>query len=402
MASGHDSGFTFGLRSGDDWRDPFDDYRQLRDRGAVVEADHDTYGCYYVLPRFADVFSSVRDTTTFSSAQGLTLDPDAMAMFAGVTAPIVMMDPPQHTTMRRAVSRQMTPRRVAEFEPAIRAFVGERLDQVAAANGGEVDIIATLAKPLPSFVVAHYLGVPAPDRARFDGWTEAIVAAGAAGAIEQAGVALGELIAYAEELMELKRTIPGDDLVTDLIQAEGEAATPGWIIGFIFTMVTGGNDTVTGLLGGALELLQTHRDQRALLVADPTLIAPAVEEFLRLTSPVQNLARSTTTEVGIEGTTLPAGARVLLHYGAANRDEREFGPDADSLDVRRNPRRTLALGHGAHHCLGAAAARAQGAVAIEELLARFPDFSVDIDRGRFAPGPFVRRYHSLPMVATGA
>jgi cytochrome P450 family 130 len=162
-------------------------------------------------------------------------------------------------------------------------------------------------------------------------------------------------------------------------------------------MVTGGNDTTTGLLGGAAELLTQHPDQRQALLDNRSLILPAVNEFLRLTTPVQNLARTTTRPVTLHGETIPEGRKVMLLYGAANRDEREFGPHAEQLDVRRDVKRMLSFGYGAHHCLGAAAARLQAGIALERLLDRFPRFAVDAAAGRFAPGPYVRRYESLPF-----
>ena len=198
--------------------------------------------------------------------------------------------------------------------------------------------------------------------------------------------------------MERRRVEPGHDIVSDLVAA-GEEASAMWVVGFIFTMITGGNDTTTGLLGGAAELLTVHRDERRRLADDPSRIRPAVDEFLRLTSPVQNLARTTTRDVAIHDTTIPEGTKVVLLYGAANRDEREFGGTVDDLDVCRDLDRILSLGYGAHHCLGAAAARLQAGVALERLLDRFPAFEVDHAAGRYAPGGFVRRYESLPFQA---
>ena len=383
------------LRSGESWRAPWADYRRLRDESPVHRVAHPQHGDFSVLSRFADVFNAARDTATFSSAKGLTPDPDGASMFSDDARPIVMMDPPDHTDMRRLVSKPMTPRRVAAIEASVRSFVDARLDAVEAK--GDCDIVDELFKPLPSFVVAHYLGVPMSDRERFDRWTNAIVAATASDHFESAADAFAELFAYGDELIERRRTDPGDDLVSGLVEVGPEVATPGWIIGFVFTMVTGGNDTTTGLLSGAAELLTSRRDQRERLLADPSLIRPAVDEFLRLTSPVQNLARTTTTEVTLHGTTIPADTKVMLLYGSANRDEREFGDDADDLDVTRDLDRILSLGYGAHHCLGAAAARLQAGVALERLLARFPDFAVDAAAGRFAPGSVVRRYESLPF-----
>ena len=179
-----------------------------------------------------------------------------------------------------------------------------------------------------------------------------------------------------------------------------ETATAAWVVGFVFTMVTGGNDTTTGLLGGAAEMLTTHRDQRTILLEDRALIRGAVDELLRLTSPVQNLARTTTRPITVHGREIPDDVKVMLLYGAANRDEREFGPSAERLDVRRKVARMLSFGYGPHHCLGAAAARLQAGVALERLLDRFPDFAVDAAAGVFAPGAFVRRYESLPFTTT--
>jgi cytochrome P450 len=166
-------------------------------------------------------------------------------------------------------------------------------------------------------------------------------------------------------------------------------------------MVTGGNDTTTGMLGGAVQLLTQRTDQRELLVADPGLIPDAVEELLRLTSPVQGLARTTTRDVDIDGATIPKGRKVLLLYGAANRDNDMYGPDADELDVTRQPKHILTFSHGNHHCLGAAAARMQARVALEELLATFPHFDVDLAGVEWAPGPYVRRPTTVPFRTHG-
>ena len=388
-----DGGPLFEFRGGERWRDPWSSYRRLRD--APVQCfDPPGSAPFWVLSRFADVFDAVRDSTTFSSAQGLTPDLDGMAMFEGRATPIVMMDPPEHTTMRRLVSRPMTPRAVAGLEPAISSFVDERLDVLGDHRGG--DIVEILFKPLPSFVVAHFLGVPHQDRIRFDGWTHAIVAAAASGDLASAPDAALDLFNYATELIERRRHEPSDDLISELVRS-GSAVSEEWIVGFVFTMVTGGNDTTTGLLGGAVELLMEFPAQRVELLSEPGRIRSSVDEFARLTSPVQNLARTTTRPVDVGDVSIPAGAKVLLVYGAANRDEREFGPSVDDLDVHRRISRMLSFGYGPHHCLGAAVARLQAGIALERLLDRFPDFAADSQAGRFAPGPYVRRYESLPF-----
>ncbi|GGT06980.1 cytochrome P450 [Planobispora rosea] len=394
---------SFTVRSGQSWRDPFPMYADLRDH---APAHHVEKGDYWVLSRFADVWEAARDTATFSSAQGLTFTYGERERL-GLTeaAPMVMLDPPEHTEFRRLVSRGFTPRRVADVEPAVRRFVTGRVEGIARALAGgqaEVDVVAELFKPLPGFVVAHYLGVPETDRARFDDWTEQIVAANAHGDPLAAAEAVAELMDYFTGLARRRRAEPGDDTISDLVAVFGDDDPHGLlrVLGFAFTMVAGGNDTTTGLLGGACELLAAHPEQRALLAREPALIPAAVEELLRLTCPVQGLARTVTRDVSVAGAVIPAGRKVLLLYASANRDPREFGPDAESLDITRRPGRILTFGHGAHHCLGAAAARLQARVALEELLARFPRFTVDPGRGAFAPGHFVRRYRSLPFAGS--
>jgi len=385
---------------GERWRDPFPMYKALRDHDPV---HHVADGDYWVLSRFGHIFDAVRDHETFSSAQGLTFTyGEREAIGLGEVSPIVMMDPPEHTAFRRLVAKGFTPRQVVEVEPRIREFVVERVERLRAQGTG--DIAAQLFKPLPSFVVAHYLGVPAEDRGRFDVWTDAIVAHNAAGDIFGATEALGELLEFFAHLIELRRADPADDVTSALVHAAeggGNGVALVDILGFAFTMVAGGNDTTTGLLGGAAEILTTHPDQRQLLLDDPSLMPNAVEELLRLTAPVQGLARTCTRDVVIDGTTIPAGRKVLMLYASANRDEREFGPTAEHCDLTRDIAKMLSFSYGAHHCLGAAVARLQGRVALEELLSRCPRFSVDFAAGRYAPGHYVRRYESLPFAAEG-
>jgi len=379
----------FGLRSGESWRDPFPMYQDLRDHDPVHHVPaRDNHDGFWFLSRFTDVFDAARDTGTFSSARGLTVEPGT-GVDMGEATPIVFLDPPDHTAFRRLVGPEFTPRQVTDIEDDVRDFVVERLERLIAEGGG--DIVADLFKPLPSFVVAHYLGVPAEDRPLFDQWTEQIVAAAAQGRTDDPESGIGDLLGYFGRLIERRRTDPGDDMVSQLVALGEDEVSILWILGFAFTMVTGGNDTTTGLLGGSAVLLCDHPDQRRRLIDDPSMIPGAVEELLRLTSPVQNLARTTTRDVEVHGRTIPDGSKVLLSYAAANRDNREFGDDAECLDVGRNPARILSFSYGAHHCLGAAAARLQGRVALEELLARCPDYVVDGAAMEYATGNYVRR-----------
>lgn len=398
---------AFQLATAATWSNPWPMYRALRDHDPVHHVvppnslEHD----YYVLSRHADVWAAARDHETFSSAKGLTVNYDDLELIGlQDNPPFVMQDPPVHTQFRKLVSRGFTPRQVEAVEPKVREFVVERIEGLRAAGGG--DIVTELFKPLPSMVVAHYLGVPEEDWVQFDGWTQAIVAAntaegGVAGALDSVGDAVGSMMAYFTGLIERRRTDPEDDTISHLVTAgvgaDGDVAGTLSILAFTFTMVTGGNDTVTGMLGGSMPLLHERPDQRKLLVDNPELITDAVEELLRMTSPVQGLARTTTRDVTIGDTTIPAGRRALLLYGSANRDERQYGPDAAELDVTRCPRNILTFSHGAHHCLGAAAARMQSRVALTELLARCPDFEVDESGIAWAGGNYVRRPLSVPI-----
>lgn len=387
----------FELCSGETWRAPWPMYAALRDADPV---HHVEQGDYWVLSRYSDVQAAVLDTTVYSSASGLTVSyGERAAAGLDTVTPLVMMDPPEHTGFRALIGRGYTPRRVTEIEPQVRQFVRTRLDAIA--DLGECDIVPHLFRPVPSFVVASYLGVPEADRAQFDGWTRGIVEANAAAGAAPAARAAADLFGYFAALIERRRTEPADDTVSDLVRLLDRDTTGMLrILGFAFTMIAGGNDTVTGLLGGAAELLTTHPGQRQLLLDRPDLLPTAIEELLRLTSPVQCLARTLTRDTTAHGRTIPSGRKVLLLYGSANRDPRAFGPSADEFDILRSSRggaRHLAFAIGAHHCLGAAAARLQARVVLQELLARFPRFAVDPAAGTFAAGHYTRRYATLPF-----
>jgi cytochrome P450 family 130 len=412
----HGSAPRFELGTAANWADPWPMYSWLRDHDPVhhvAPPNRSGTGApadFYVLSRHADIWSAARDHETFSSAQGLTVNYGELEMIGlADNPPMVMQDPPVHTEFRRLVSRGFTPRQVEAVEPAVREFVVERIERLRANGGG--DIVAELFKPLPSMVVAHYLGVPEADRRQFDGWTDAIVAANSAAggitsALETVGDAIGSMMGYFTELIDYRRREPGDDTVSHLVAAgvgaaDGDIAGTLSVLAFTFTMVTGGNDTTTGMLGGSVQLLHQRPAQRRLLAHNPDLIADSVDEFLRLTSPVQGLARTVTRDVTVGDTTIPRGRRALLLYGSANRDERQYGPDAGELDVTRRPRNILTFSHGAHHCLGAAAARMQSRVALTELLARCPEFEVDESGIVWAGGSYVRRPVSVPFEVTG-
>ncbi len=396
----------FELGNADTWPNPWPMYAALRDHDPVHRVvppdapDQD----YYVLSRHADIWAAAADHETFSSAQGLTVNYRELELIGlADNPPMVMQDPPVHTEFRKLVARGFMPRQVELLEPKVREFVVERIERLRA-NGGTGDIVGELFKPLPSMVVAHYLGVPEEDRSQFDRWTDAVVAATVSeDGVASAGDAVGEMMAYFGALIERRRTEPEDDTVSHLVAAglgaDGDIKGLLSVLAFTFTMVTGGNDTTTGMLGGSVQLLQQHPDQRQLLVENPELIRDAVEELLRLTSPVQGLARTTTRDALVGDTTIPAGRKVLLLYGSGNRDERQFGPDAGELDVRRKPHQILTFSYGAHHCIGNQAARMQARVALEELMARCPNYTIDEAGIVWSGGSYVRRPLSVPFTA---
>ena len=376
----HGAPAAFRLATAATWPDPWPMYRALRDHDPVhhVVPAKQPEQDYYVLSRHADVWAAARDHETFSSAQGLTVNYGDLEMIGlQDNPPFVMQDPPVHTEFRKLVSRGFTPRQVEAVEPKVREFVVERLEKLRAAGGG--DIVTELFKPLPSMVVAHYLGVPEQDWAQFDGWTQAIVAAntvegGVAGALDTVGDAVGSMMAYFTALIERRRTEPEDDTISHLVAAgvgaDGDIAGVLSILGFTFTMVTGGNDTVTGMLGGSMPLLHQRPDQRRLLADNPDRIPDAVEELLRMTTPAQGLARTATRDVTIGdvyhdpsrapgaavvwvGQPRPAGVRT------GRRRARRDPLPAQHPDLQ--PRRTPLPGRGGRaHAVAGSADRAAG------------------------------------------
>jgi hypothetical protein len=314
---------------------------------------------------------------------------------------MVTTDPPAHTTLRQLINRGLTPRRVAGLEPDIRGVVMAAVEALRRAGGG--DLVNDLAVPLPTAIIGRFLGVPPADRARFHHWASAVVS-GTSGAEFRAehDRATRELYAYFRDLIARRREQPGDDLLSALLGAEidGERLGDAQVLGFCFNIVVGGIETTTNLVASGMVLLAAHPEARERLAAEPARIPDAVEEFLRLETPVQGLCRTTVRAVVRHGTTIPTGAKVLLLFGAANRDEREFA-DPDLLDVARVVDRHLAFGYGAHYCIGAALARLMGRVAFEELIARTDCWRLDVARGRRIRSGVGRGWQSLPLVPLG-
>ena len=381
---------TYVPRSGESWRNPYPMYSDLRNNSPAYFVEE---GSYWFLSRFEDVFNAARNTRVFSSRHGLTIDQDSNNLDMGDSAPIVFLDPPEHTEFRRLISKGFTPRKAEDMTEDISSFVESAINRIKELEN--CDIISELFKPLPSFVVSKYLGVPASDRVVFDTWTEKIVA-GAIHNEENEGIeAIYEVTNYFTELIEWRKKTPGDDSISELIEMGEEKVSIMWVLGLAFTMIAGGIDTTTGLLGGSVVLLSENPDQRKLLLEDLSLLPDAIEELLRMTSPVQGLSRVILEDFKLHDEKIPAGSRVLLGYGSGNRDEREFGEDSEKLDIQRKIKRILSFGSGAHFCLGASVARLQSSIALREILRNFPDFYADDSSSTYATGNYVRRHTHL-------
>jgi cytochrome P450 len=370
--------------------DPFPVYRQLRDE---APAYHDDDLGFWALSRYDDVVRALHDTDTFCSRFGITLE-------EGSALPMLLTtDPPDHTALRRLVSRAFTPRRVADLESAIRTLSTGYLDRL---RNGAADLIVDYAAPLPMDVISKLLGVPDGDQEELRGWSDALLHR-AEGDMEvtPAGIdAAYRLYKYFSAFVSERRHVPGDDdLAGALLAAEsdGEQLTDDQVVGFLFLLIIAGNETTTKLLGNCLLALQRFPSQRAKVIADPARIPDAVEEILRYEGSTQVMARTLTRDVDLYGRKMPRGAKVLLLLGSGNRDERVWDrPDVYDID-RRWPTHHLAFGHGIHVCLGAALARLEMRVGLEEFLRRHPGYEIDEGALERVHSGNVRGYSRMPI-----
>jgi cytochrome P450 len=354
--------------------DPYPTYRWLRDEAPIY---HNAALDFWALSRARDVREATLDWATYSSAEGTTLERLDTTAFAERPM-MIFMDPPRHDRLRALVSRAFTPRRVAALEPFIRATAARLLDALAARGGG--DFVGDFSAPLPMEVIFTLLGVPDADRVQLRAWMDHSLERDRdtpllpARAIE----AMLHLMQYWHGFLEQLRRQPNDGLIAGLLQAEvdGERLTDGEIVGFCSLLGAAGNETVTKLLANACVLFARHPAQWEAVRAERALVPGAVEEVLRYWPPSQYQGRTLTRDVEWYGQRVPQGARVLLLTGSANRDEREFA-DPDRFDVRRDTANHLGLGVGVHFCLGAALARLESRVGLEEFATRFPRYTVD-------------------------
>jgi cytochrome P450 len=382
--------------------DPYATWRRLRDEAPLYR--NDRYG-FWALSRFADVEAAHRDPATFSSGHGTVLE--IMTERPMSTGQMIFLDPPEHTRLRSLVSRAFTPRRMARLEDRIRELCHTLLD--AQAGAATFDYVADFGALLPAMVIASLLGVPDADQERVRHLIDTMfhIEPGVGMVNDTSLQARIGLHLYLVDQIEDRRRTPRDDMLSDLVAAE--ITDPDGTVRrltvtegaeFANLLVSAGTETVTRLLGWAAVVLDAHPDQRAELAADPGLIGGAVEELLRYEAPSPVQGRWVTTDVELHGHVLPAGSKVLLLTGSAGRDERKY-PDADRFDVHRRFDHHVSFGYGVHYCLGAALARMEGRIALEETLARHPSWAVDHERARRLHTSTVRGWVNVP-VAVGA
>ena len=359
---------------------PISTYRALREHAPVKRMANGSY----FLTRYDDLLTAYKNTRDFSSDKKKEFAPKygSSLLYDHHTTSLVFNDPPAHTRVRRLIMGALSPRAIAEMEPALRALVDRLLD--ALASKGEVDLIADFAAAIPIEVIGNLLDVPPDEREPLRGWSLAVLGALepviGAEALARGNEAVREFLAYLETLVARRRAKPGDperDVLTRLIQGEtgGERLTEKELLHNCIFLLNAGHETTTNLIGNGLVTLARYPSEKTRLIENPALIKTAIEEMLRYESSNQLGNRMTTQPVELGGVELAPGTPVTLCIGAANRDERQF-ENAEAFDISRSPNRHLAFGTGAHQCAGMALARLEGAVAISGFMARFPRYAL--------------------------
>ena len=378
--------------------DPYPMFRRLREEVPLYyNEQHDLYA----LSRFADVDDALVDFQTFSSAKGAILEliKANIAIPSGV---LLFEDPPIHDIHRKLLSRMFTPRKINELESKIREFCAHSLDPLVGTD--RFDFVADLGAQMPMRVIGMLLGVPeefqeaARDRANANLRTEAGKPMDATAENMMNGEFFGQFIDWRAEH-------PSDDIMTELLHVEFEDETGtvrrlrrDELLTYISVVSGAGNETTTRLIGWTGKVLAEHPDQRRALAADRSLIPAAIEELLRYEPPAPHVARYVTRDVEYYGRRVPEGSVMMLLIGAANRDHRQFPPDGDVFDIRREPHQHLTFSVGTHYCLGSALARLEGRIALEEILKRFPEWDVDLSECKLSPTSTVRGWETMPAV----
>ncbi len=355
----------------DNHGDPTEIHAHLREKCPVAWSDR--FGGFYALTRYEDVTKAALDHTTFTSAQKTTI-PDTTGPDRPPRAP-VEIDPPMHDHFRDMLNRFFTPDRIRLLEPVIRRAARELLGRCISL--GETDAVESFTFYMPIQVQCIFLGISVEDGPKIKTIVNRIIDAGAAGDTTAHKAANDELYSYIDGVLEARRKTPYDpnDIISALLNEEigGRRQTHEDVAGTIRLFLQAGHGTTTNALGSIIRHLASTPADQLRLRQNPKLIPQAIEELLRVWTPVRVVGRKTTCDVEVAGRVIPKGSKVGLMVAAANRDSAVF-PDADTVDFDRKPNRHIAMGHGVHRCVGAALARAQLRIAVEELLSMTDDF----------------------------
>ncbi|WP_243708339.1 cytochrome P450 [Actinomadura sp. GC306] len=375
--------------------DPYPFYARLRDEAPLYR--NDELG-FWALSRHADVAAAFRDHATFSNSHGVSLEPSAWGPHAHRTMSFLALDPPRHTRMRALVSKGFTPRRVKEMADGIKALARRHLEP--ALDKREFDFVADFAGLLPMDVISEMMGVPEADRVEVRRLADLVVhREEGLNDVPPAGMdAALTLVGYYQDMVAERRRRPSGDLTSALLDAEidGDRLDDKEIIAFLFLMVVAGNETTTKLLANALYWGSLNPDQAAKPLGDPARVDDWVEETLRYDTSSQMLARLVTQDVELHGRRVPAGDRMLLLVGSANRDPRVFA-DADAYDLDRDTSQLVSFGGGRHFCLGANLARLEARIALGELARHVSSYEVDHAAAERVHSVNVRGFATLPV-----
>jgi cytochrome P450 len=313
---------------------------------------------------------------------------------------VIFEDPPSHTIHRSLLSRMFTPRKVAALEPQIRQFCADALDPLVSSD--RFDLIAQFGALMPMRVIGMLLGIPEQDQDAIRMQTDDNLRTEPGQPMKQADAfSSGDNF---EEYLDWRAEHPSDDIMTELLNAEFEdetgerrRLTRQELVTYLAVVAGAGNETTTRLIGWTGKVLAEHPDQRREIVEDRTLLNDAIEEILRFEPPAPHVGRYVARDTEIQGQKVPEGSAILFLVGAANRDDRRF-PNGDTFDIHRKAISHVTFGYGAHFCLGAALARLEGRIALDELLSRFPEWDVDLENAKIAPTSTVRGWETLPVV----
>jgi len=391
---------------------PYAMYRWLRENDPVRE---DPLAPVWVATRYDDVMTILRDPRFKKDPFAAERLPRLVREQLGAsndggradieTVSMLFLDPPEHTRVRGVFTRAFTPRTLAELRPRIEQITAKRLDRVA--GTGRMDVIADLAYPLPVIVIAELLGFPPEDYEKIKHWSDAFAASLSLYATPAqqaaAGTARSEIRDYFDDVAAKLKQHPADTLLNRLLESEHHSG--GLLREEVFAncvlLLAAGHETTTNLIGNGILAMMQHRDQWDAVVADPSLVEPAVEEMLRFDSPVQFVSRVAGEDIDLSGTVLPAGQVILGVLGSANRDPAKFA-NPDRFDVhRRDETKHLSFGTGIHFCLGAALAKMETEIALRALTTRFPKMKLAGGKLKWLKGLTFRGVKQLPVLLNG-